>query len=116
MSGGWRSQAACKGSADLFFGPDDETAQERRARAANARRICAGCPVRLECHTFAQVRDLQFGVWGGEDFERSRKRMCRNGLHLMDIANTWIDSAGHRNCRACRNAADRRARQEGRAA
>ena len=110
MSGGWRSQAACTGSPGLFFGPDGETADERRDRAAQARRICACCPVRIECHSFAQVRNLQWGVWGGEDFERSRKRMCHNGLHLMDTANTWIDSSGHRNCRACRNAADQRAR------
>ena len=116
MSGGWRDQAACSGSPDFFFGPEDETARERRQRAAKAGRICAVCPVRLECLSFARVRDLRFGVWGGEDFERPGKRMCRNGLHLMDTANTWIDSSGHRNCRACRNASDRRARQEGRAA
>ena len=120
MSGGWRSQAACKGSPELFFGPDDETAGERRQRAGKARRICAPCPVRLECLMFARVRGLQFGVWGGEDFELPAKRMCRNGLHLMDTANTWIDPDGHRNCRACRNAADQRARvrqqQEGEAA
>ena len=110
MSGDWRAQAACARSPDLFFGPDDETARERRQRAVKARRICAGCPVRLECLSFARARALRFGVWGGEDFERPGRRMCRNGLHLMDAANTWTDSSGHRNCRACRNAADQRSR------
>jgi hypothetical protein len=33
---------------------------EERARAA---RLCAGCPVELECWDAARARDKRFGVW-----------------------------------------------------
>jgi hypothetical protein len=117
VNAGWQEHAACGGHLDLFFGPDDEKARERRRRVAKAQRICACCPVRVLCLSFARSRRLKFGVWGGEDFEQPRP-LCRNNLHLMDVANTWVDPDGHRNCRACRNAADQRARQrqEGEAA
>ena len=100
----------------LFFGPDEETARDRQVRTAKAKAICRTCPARTACLNFAQDSRMQFGVWGGEDLEDRRSRMCRNDLHLMDAANTWTDPDGHRNCRACRNATDRRARQERRAA
>ena len=103
----------------LFFGPDGETARQRQERTAEARRICRYCPLRAACLEFAVRNHIHDGIWGGVDLERHGKRMCRNGLHLMDAANTWTDPDGHRNCRACRNAADRRTRarqQEERAA
>ena len=94
----------------LFFGPDEETARQRQVRTAKAKAVCRTCPARTACLNFAQDNRLQFGVWGGVDLEDRRRRMCGNGLHLMDTANTWVDSSGHRNCRACRNASDRRER------
>lgn len=94
----------------LFFGSDEETSRQRRTRAAEARGICARCPVKAACLDFAMEHRIQFGIWGGVDLERKSRRMCRNGLHLMDAANTWTDPDGGRNCRACRRAADARER------
>jgi WhiB family redox-sensing transcriptional regulator len=60
--GGWRGRAAC-GAADpeLFFperaGTDIDAAQA----------ICAGCPVRRECHEFAEATNQVYGVWAGVD-------------------------------------------------
>lgn len=69
---GWRSQAACRGVAtELFFpGPD----QPRRA--AEARAVCEGCPVAVQCLEFAVRTDQRWGIWG-ETSERERRRLRR---------------------------------------
>lgn len=41
-----------------------------KARAAKA--VCADCPVRTECLTYAFETDQRYGVWGGlDEFERA---------------------------------------------
>ena len=101
--------AACT-AADplLFFAPDAETLADRKAREAEARAICAGCPVRLPCLAWAMANGVDDGIWGGVDFGGYYAPLCRNGEHLMDAANTWIDSRGWTRCRACRIATDQR--------
>ena len=95
----------------LFFG-SGETARQRRIRVGKATTICARCPVGAACLEYAQANRVTDGIWGGVDFgdEERADRMCGNGLHLMDTANTWVDPDGHKNCRTCRNEADRRRR------
>ena len=52
----WRDRAACRTvETGLFFDP---------ARRVEAKRICAGCPVRTECETAG--RGEFDGIWGGE--------------------------------------------------
>jgi hypothetical protein len=60
----WKDRAACKGKTDLFY-PED-VAGTGRARATTygqARKICEGCDVRVEC--LEAGRGERFGVWGG---------------------------------------------------
>jgi WhiB family transcriptional regulator, redox-sensing transcriptional regulator len=58
----WMSQAACRGDdLDLFF-PQRGVAATTMAWA---RKVCAGCPVRLECHDFAEADAEIIGVWDG---------------------------------------------------
>lgn len=45
---------------------DGEHPVERDARHAEARRICAGCPVRAEC---LAMRTFEAGIWAGELFQ-----------------------------------------------
>jgi WhiB family redox-sensing transcriptional regulator len=60
--GGWRAHAACKDAdPDLFF-PDRAGTDISAAQA-----ICAGCPVRAECHEFAEATSQVHGVWAGVD-------------------------------------------------
>jgi WhiB family transcriptional regulator, redox-sensing transcriptional regulator len=70
--------AACgPGDTDLFFGPEAETAEERRSREAKAISICADCPVRPACLARALANREQHGVWGGVSFpieNRTRER------------------------------------------
>jgi len=113
----WRENVACAGRGDLFFGPQDEKPLARVNREAEAKAVCATCPSRQPCQEFALSLGIPYGVFGGlgEDDRRGKPRayppVCRNGLHVMDAANTYTDRRGWDICRACRRAADRLYRQ-----
>lgn len=55
-------QAACRGMNQDLFLPEKADAQWSYARA---RKVCAVCPVRVECLRFALDMREQFGMWGG---------------------------------------------------
>ena len=65
----WTSRAACSGSS-----PDDLFVQGAAQR--EARTVCGGCPVRLECLADALDSRAEFGVWGGMT-ERERRALLR---------------------------------------
>ncbi|HUC06340.1 MAG TPA: WhiB family transcriptional regulator [Acidimicrobiales bacterium] len=68
----WRKQAACRGlDADVFY-PDPEDEVD----AAEAKAICALCPVRQACLEHALAHREREGVWGGMT-ERERRRIVR---------------------------------------
>lgn len=64
-AGSWRARAACTGRADLYFAPHAERPPARARREAEARALCARCPVRGDCRDHARLH-LEFGLWGGE--------------------------------------------------
>ena len=67
---GWQDYANCLGvDPDLFF-------PERGASTREAKEVCRGCVVRLECLEFALVNGEKFGIWGGMS-ERERRRIRR---------------------------------------
>lgn len=103
--------AACA-NADplLFFAPEGEAVKDRKAREAQARAVCARCPVIRDCLEWAMSAGVDDGIWGGVEFGTYYGPLCRNKLHLMDAGNTWIDTHGSTKCRACRNIADQRDR------
>ena len=51
------------GPADIE--PEDEPAQDRAARIAVAREVCASCPVRLACLAYTLRTRPAAGVWAG---------------------------------------------------
>lgn len=60
----------CVCDPELFTGPvdiepEDEPAQDRAARIAVAREVCAACPVRLACLAYALRTRPAAGVWAG---------------------------------------------------
>jgi len=60
----------CLCDPELFTGPagmeaEDEPPQERAARVAVAREVCAPCPVRLPCLAYALRTCPAAGVWAG---------------------------------------------------
>ena len=69
----WRTEAACTGvDSDLFF----PASEEDSAATAQAKAICAECPVREACLQYALSTNQSAGVWGGLD-AGERRRMRR---------------------------------------
>jgi WhiB family redox-sensing transcriptional regulator len=68
----WRKLAACRGlDAEIFY-----PASEDEADAAEAKAVCAECPVRQLCLEYALAHREREGVWGGAT-ERERRRIVR---------------------------------------
>ena len=66
----WHDHANCLGvDPDLFF-------PERGASTREAKEVCRGCTVRMECLEYALVMGEKFGIWGGYS-ERERRRLRR---------------------------------------
>ena len=66
----WQEEANCLGvDPDLFF-------PERGASTREAKEVCRGCVVRLECLEYALANGEKFGIWGGMS-ERERRRIRR---------------------------------------
>ena len=75
----WREHAACLGAdTDLWY-------PERGERTAEAKAVCAACPVRAECLAFALDNGEKFGVWGGKS-ERQRRRMRSERYRALKAA------------------------------
>lgn len=63
----WQEQAVCASvDPDLFFPPKGLPSRE-------AKSVCSGCPVRVECLEYALTIPLIFGVWGGTTEQERRK-------------------------------------------
>src|SRR5271154_4643012 len=68
----WRKQAACRGLDVEAFYPISED----EADAAEAKAICAECPVRQACLEHALASREREGLWGGPK-EREGRRIVR---------------------------------------
>jgi WhiB family redox-sensing transcriptional regulator len=70
---GWQFRALCRGEeSSLFFAPNYfERKEQKDAREALAKAICARCPVRSECLEYALRIREPHGIWGGlNEYER----------------------------------------------
>lgn len=96
----WTENAICaQADPEVWF-------PEQGRTAAEARRICANCPVAVECLEYALKHNIGHGVWGGFS-ERERNTMkrepqrlpgfCRNDHNLLEVG---MDANGA--CRQCR--------------
>lgn len=80
MNNSWRWEAKCLGDDPAKYDLDNRTSN----KAATARELCAGCPVKSECATDA----LMFEAWGTV---RAGVWLPGNGLmnyqqqHYMDV-------------------------------
>lgn len=75
----WHEQAACRGEDPALFFPVGN-AGPAKEQTAQAKAVCAGCPVIVQCREWAHTHE-DTGVWGGEDeYERraARRRHARN--------------------------------------
>lgn len=70
----WQYDGACRElDTELFFHPEGERGASRRRRAANAKAICATCPVLEECRNHALSAREPYGIWGGMTEEERRE-------------------------------------------
>jgi WhiB family redox-sensing transcriptional regulator len=77
----WKELANCKGvDPDLFF-PEQGT---NRIQIDQAKTVCRGCEVRIECFEYA-MKHLEKGVWGGTS-EIQRRRIRAGWLRFEDCA------------------------------
>lgn len=74
----WQEHGSCR-EADptLFFHPQNERGSSRNRRDRTAKRICAGCPVRMECADYAVRAREPYGVWGGLSEEEREQIYAR---------------------------------------
>jgi WhiB family transcriptional regulator, redox-sensing transcriptional regulator len=66
----WMLEARCLDADPEAFFP------EKGGSTREAKRICAVCPVRQDCLSYALDNDERFGIWGGMS-ERERRRLKR---------------------------------------
>lgn len=69
----WQDQAACRGADPQLFFP--ERSWDSKDQVAEAKQICASCPVREDCLDRALADNEQWGVWGG--LTQSERRRLR---------------------------------------
>jgi hypothetical protein len=84
---------ACRQLPADWFHPD------RGEPTADAKAVCATCPVRVECLRWALDSQERFGIWGGTS-ERERRRIRRRvatGQPIPELDPDWVPSSYHGN-------------------
>ncbi len=67
-NGDWQERAVCQRTDPEAFFPEPGEA------VRPAKRVCAGCEVRVDCLAYALANDERFGVWGGGLTASERRR------------------------------------------
>ena len=71
----WRHHAACRDEDPELFFPISEVGPGAR-HTAEAKAVCARCPVREQCLRYALDNGLDDGIFGGTT-ERERRTLTR---------------------------------------
>lgn len=74
--GGWADRAACKGEDPNLFFPVSDLGPGAR-ETAQAKAVCARCPVRAECLGYALDRVIVEGIFGGTTGDEREKMIRR---------------------------------------
>ncbi|MGC8919144.1 WhiB family transcriptional regulator [Streptomyces sp. PG2] len=83
--------------AGLFFAPSKEPTAARLSREEAAKRVCARCPVMVECRGARAGAAGAYGVWGGLTAAERRvvlARRRRRDVELKKAAGATIAAAG----------------------
>ena len=79
--GDWQDLGNCLGvDPELFF-------PGRGASTKEAKEVCAGCIVKVDCLEYALSNGEKFGIWGGAS-ERERRRIRRQRRLEREAAGT----------------------------
>ncbi|MGW7056858.1 WhiB family transcriptional regulator [Streptomyces sp. NPDC054887] len=86
QAGPWHTEAVCRrDEAGLFFAPSKEPTAARLAREEAAKRVCARCPVMVECREHALLQPEPYGVWGGLTAAERRVVLARRRRREMEL-------------------------------
>lgn len=96
LAGPWHSEAACRrDEAGMFFAPSKEPTAARLSREEAAKRVCARCPVMLECREHALLQPEPYGVWGGLTAAERRVVLARHRRRDTELQRaTQVAAAG----------------------
>lgn len=81
----WRHRAACRDEDPELFFPISNMGPGAQ-QTAQAKAVCARCPVQSECLNYALDNGLDYGIFGGtteterRELTRRRKRQDRSGI------------------------------------
>ncbi|WP_306317829.1 MULTISPECIES: WhiB family transcriptional regulator [unclassified Streptomyces] len=85
----WHTEAVCRrDEAGLFFAPSKEPTAARLAREEAAKRVCARCPVMVECREHALLQPEPYGVWGGLTAAERRVVLARRRRREVELKKT----------------------------
>ncbi|WP_329455875.1 WhiB family transcriptional regulator [Streptomyces sp. NBC_01497] len=94
QAGPWHSEAVCRrDEAGLFFAPSKEPTAARLSREEAAKRVCARCPVMVECREHALVQPEPYGVWGGLTAAERRVVLARRRRRDAELRQAASSSA-----------------------
>jgi WhiB family redox-sensing transcriptional regulator len=75
MTDDWRDRAACRDADPELFFPVSAVGPGAR-QIAEAKAVCARCPVREQCLDYAMANGLDHGVFGGTT-DTERRQLTR---------------------------------------
>ncbi|PLS76275.1 MAG: WhiB family transcriptional regulator [Actinobacteria bacterium] len=77
----WQVKASCRGPlASVFFPPSHfERKEDKEHREAQAKAMCAACPVRQPCLDYALRIREPHGIWGGLNEAERKDLLARQG-------------------------------------
>jgi WhiB family redox-sensing transcriptional regulator len=85
-AGPWHAEAVCRrDEAGLFFAPSKEPTAARLSREEAAKRVCARCPVMVECREHALLQPEPYGVWGGLTAAERRVVLARRRRREVEL-------------------------------
>jgi WhiB family redox-sensing transcriptional regulator len=81
---GWMSYGACRSEDPELFFPISASGPAL-LQVSSAKAVCARCPVRADCLSYALITGQDEGIWGGTTWEeRWPSRHPRRGLPRAD--------------------------------
>jgi WhiB family redox-sensing transcriptional regulator len=80
----WRDRAACRDTDPELFFPISDMGPGAR-QAAEAKAVCARCPVREQCLRHALDNGLDHGIFGGTT-ETERRELARRARRTREAA------------------------------
>lgn len=89
----WQEYGNCVGvDTEIFFLPYNSRHEDKQEREAQAKAVCAGCPVINDCLSHALSVPEYYGVWGGLSPEERKLIINRNKLNNKLNIKTTTDT------------------------